>query len=602
MEAVVKLNRKLGVGSRGVVYEGFDHARGHFVAIKELAYMEPSIADEEDTELEAILRELAYMREAQHPNLVQYYGARRSAIGIQIIMEYVSGGSLDYVLTRCGPVRETVARAYVRDVLEALHYLHTTMHVCHRDVKPANILITPDGRCKLADFGVAKHVGATTPTHHAPADSHRSAEAANESPAAASRHSRGGRRGYLQTAVGTPWYMAPEVINGGVEEEEDEEEEEDAEDASDGGDDEDDVGGGGSRCSCSDDWTTGGLPHTPPRQPLYSSSSYYNPLKHIVKRGRLGARSVGYTTSADIWSVGVTVFEMIAGTKPFGADLSNPSAVLFRIANCAASPPRLPADVHVSAELQNFLELCFVYDKDLRATAAELLGHPWLRQACRGGSAARSAAEAPLPAAPAPAQPLATAGHGHERRSVRAGERKRESQSEPTPVARRTVFDGVQLLDAIDLPAYPAHTAASSPASSAVADGDARGDGGPRAPTTTTTSPGRAHQRQSQPPSQALHRLSCSGIHPGGGGSVPRSSASGGTPLPSPVSVTEQAEASSRYAAARLRIGHTRTPSATTAATATAAATAATAATATHSGSGGFWTSRGEFIDLLSHP
>ena len=117
MESVVKLNRKLGVGGRGVVYEGFDHAKGRFVAVKEIAYMETSMVGEEDTALQEILSELACMREAQHPNLVQYYGARRSAVGVQIIMEYVSGGSLDYVLTRCGPLHEAVARAYTRPFL-----------------------------------------------------------------------------------------------------------------------------------------------------------------------------------------------------------------------------------------------------------------------------------------------------------------------------------------------------------------------------------------------------------------------------------------------------------------------------------------------------
>ncbi|CAJ1027796.1 putative Protein tyrosine kinase/Protein kinase domain containing protein [Leishmania utingensis] len=568
MEAVVKLNRKLGVGGRGVVYEGFDHARGHFVAIKELAYMEPSVADEEDTELAAILTELAYMREAQHPNLVEYYGARRSPIGIQIIMEYVSGGSLDYVLKRCGPVRETVARAYTRDVLEALHYLHKTMHVCHRDVKPANILITPDGRCKLADFGVAKYVEVMTPTHSAQAA--RDSQGVGKAEGSTSpRHRNDERQCYLQTAVGTPWYMAPEVINGGVEDDDDEDAALDDAYAL-------TVGGNASNGSSSEDWTSSGLAHTASHPltstpPLYSSSNYYNPLKRIVKKGRLGARSVGYTTSADIWSVGVTVYEMVTGTKPFGADLSNPSAVLFRIANCAASPPQLPAGVHVSVELHNFLDLCFVYDKDLRATAAELLGHPWLQPARKGSNRGGVSASG----AKQPHRVLSNAENlSHSDMRVDECEPVQRHQQ---PATRRTVFDGVPLLDAIDLPAYPAMTAASSLVSSAATECGAGGEGVYPPPTSSS---GCAQH--------SLHRLSCSSV-PRGSPSILMS------PPPSSVSIAEQAEASSRYAAVRQRIGHTR-------ATNSARTAVSAAAPDAQSSAGILLSTYGEFVDLLTRP
>ncbi|KAG5477074.1 hypothetical protein LSCM1_05415 [Leishmania martiniquensis] len=568
MDAVVKLNRKLGAGSRGVVYEGFDHASGHFVAIKELTYVEPSVAAEEDTELASILSELACMREAKHPNLVKYCGARRSAMGIQIVMEYVSGGSLDYVLKRCGPVRETVARAYTRDVLEALHYLHRTMRVCHRDVKPANVLITSDGRCKLADFGVAKRFGAPSPRHSAHAASCRQSTAEAEEDTS-QRHGDDGRQGYLQTAVGTPWYMAPEVINGGVDDEDEDTALDDANALASGGE----FAGNGSS---GEGWTGSGAVHTTPHSstsppPLYSTSHYYNPLKKIVKEGRLGVRSVGYTTSADIWSVGVTVYEMVSGTKPFGADLSNPSAVLFRIANCAASPPQLPAEMHFSSELQNFLDLCFVYDKDLRATASELLGHPWLRSLHKGdGSVSASAVEQQ----PRRLSHAITLSKGD--MCVDEGVPKKRLQQ---PTVRPTVFDGVPLLDTIDLPAYPASAVASSLAVSST-EGGGSGEGARRA---SASPPGCAPQ--------SAHRLSCSSMH-ASGSSVPRSSPSIMSLPPLSVSAAEQAEASSRYATARQRIGRTR-------AAHSANATASAAPPAMQSSSSGLWSTSGEFVDIL---
>ncbi|KPA79718.1 putative protein kinase [Leptomonas pyrrhocoris] len=589
MESVVKLNRKLGVGGCGIVYEGFDHAKGQFVAVKELPYMEPSLAGGEDTELAEILRELACMREGRHPNLVQYYGARRSAVGVQIIMEYVSGGSLDYVLTRCGPLRETVARAYTRDVLEALRYLHEVMHVCHRDVKPANILITPEGRCKLADFGVAKHVEETPPRHP---------------PLSNSAGEREGREGRLQTAVGTPWYMAPEVINGGVEDDDEEGDSVGEEDAkSDGrgeGNAADNVGTAKQYAEPSpmesslEDWSNA-MPAFPSAStpgpdppPLYSSTPYYNPLKRIIRKGRLARGSVGYTTRADIWSVGVTVYEMVTGTRPFGADLHNPSAVLFRIANCATAPPRLPPGLHVSPTLQSFLDLCFVYDKDLRATARELLGHPWLRDASPAAGTAResiahrlSDSDSLRATTPAPAGQHVDSG----------APPPPQQQQQPQLSVRRSVFDGVPLLDAMDLPAYSTAARAPSPSprenskskSYNTYNSGSNGEAGSAA--------GGQHSRP------GMHRLSSAGIRH--------------TFLPSPtstveaslVSPEEQEEAYSRYAAARQRIGHARS-----------SAPRAPAVQPPHGnsdsaggrdggrGGGGIQTKYGAFVDLLSYP
>lgn len=576
MESVVKLNRKLGVGGRGVVYEGFDHAKGRFVAVKEIAYMETSMVGEEDTALQEILSELACMREAQHPNLVQYYGARRSAVGVQIIMEYVSGGSLDYVLTRCGPLHEAVARAYTRDVLEALRYLHEVLHVCHRDVKPANILITPDGRCKLADFGVAKRVEETTPT---------------------SSPSCGAREGYLRTAVGTPWYMAPEVINGGVDDDDD-------------GDDANVCAGGGTAAAekahvqpaCVEGsfgdrsnaeqtpcHNADSLASSPP--PLYASTSYYNPLKHIIRKGRLGRGSIGYTTRADIWSVGVTVYEMITGTRPFGADLHTPSAVMFHIANCATAPPQLPPELQVSPTLQSFLDLCFVYDKDLRATASELLGHPWLRDSASDAAAA-AGRQPPLrrlsdsnacgkdstsshahsstdrdPSRPPPTPPPASS------LSVRQSQQQHPS-----------VFDGVPLLDAMDLPAYPsaAHTVATTQDSSS----------GSSSKNSAKETGGGAAVVGYQPARSSGTRLSNAGLYPHS--FLPPSPASTTVAEASFVSPAEQAEASARYAAARQRIGHTRSSAPCT--------PAVQPSSGSSSSSGGLQTKYGAFVDVLSHP
>ncbi|RNF12663.1 putative protein kinase [Trypanosoma rangeli] len=313
MEHVRKTNKKLGVGARGVVYEGYDAESGRFVAVKEIPFFDGGgvgtgdDAAEEDPvlaeERRAIVREITLMERFEHPNLVTYYGARRSAVGVQIIMEFINGGSLDALIRRQGSLRESVVRSYTHDILEGLAYLHDTARVCHRDVKPANVLITADGRCKLTDFGVSKLLDDTSS---------------------------------MRTTVGTPWYMAPEVVGG------------DADDAidEDAGESQGDI-----RSGCS---------------------------KADVKK-------LGYTTSADIWSLGVTVFEMISGKKPFGGEMRNPAAVLFAIAAANGTPPRLPDNCEASASLRAFLDLCFVRDARLRPKAKELLSHQWFGEVSGGG-------------------------------------------------------------------------------------------------------------------------------------------------------------------------------------------------------------------------
>ncbi|KPI89997.1 putative protein kinase [Leptomonas seymouri] len=598
MDSVVKLNRKLGVGGRGVVYEGFDHAKGQFVAIKEMAYMESSMAGEENTEMAEILSELACMREARHPNLVEYYGARRSAVGVQIIMEYVSGGSLDYVLTRCGPLREAVARTYTRDVLEALRYLHEVMRVCHRDVKPANILISPEGRCKLADFGVAKHMEEPPCPHGAPQNPQQQSRSSEERDRR--RGNFGVREGYLQTAVGTPWYMAPEVINGGVE---DEDEDDDAveEDAERGYVEKRNFEGyaavgseGADACadreghvwpshegSSLEDWSnvgpTSSTVNSPAASPppLYSSASYYNPLKRIIRKGRLARGPVGYTTSADIWSVGVTVYEMITGTRPFGADLKNPSAVMFRIANCATAPPRLPPDLHVSPTLQSFLDLCFVYDKELRATARELLEHPWLRGTSTEPGTAREHASHKLSGSNRSVRETSSApARQHTEKSTHSPPQQLQQLTE-----RHSVFDGVQLLDAMDLPPYPPASLASLSTTQSNSNSNDNIHSGKETNSTAGGSRSR-HSTQRQLGTATRHLL----LSP----NTPTVEAS-------LISPAEQAEASSRYAAARQRIGHARS-------SAPRAPTSSSGSAVVGSGVGGIRTKYGAYVELLPYP
>ncbi|KAE8710788.1 Mitogen-activated protein kinase kinase kinase YODA [Hibiscus syriacus] len=93
----------------------------------------------------------------QHPNIVQYYGYETVDDKLYIYLEYVSGGSIYKLLQEYGPFGESAIRNYTQQILSGLAYLHAKNTV-HRDIKGANILVDPNGRVKLADFGMAKHI------------------------------------------------------------------------------------------------------------------------------------------------------------------------------------------------------------------------------------------------------------------------------------------------------------------------------------------------------------------------------------------------------------------------------------------------------------
>ena len=98
-----------------------------------------------------------------HPRVVHIYGWGQDGLRQFIAMEYVGGGTLRERLQRDGPLPEADALAVAAEVADALAYAHRR-HVVHRDIKPHNILLTEDGHVKVADFGIALTLDATSLT------------------------------------------------------------------------------------------------------------------------------------------------------------------------------------------------------------------------------------------------------------------------------------------------------------------------------------------------------------------------------------------------------------------------------------------------------
>lgn len=94
------------------------------------------------------------MKMLRHRNIVEFYGSECDHQHLFIFMEYVSERSLSGLVTDYGPLEEATVKIYLRQLLEAMAYLHLKNFV-HRDIKASNVLIGSDGQIKLADFGCA---------------------------------------------------------------------------------------------------------------------------------------------------------------------------------------------------------------------------------------------------------------------------------------------------------------------------------------------------------------------------------------------------------------------------------------------------------------
>lgn len=150
--------RLLGSGGMGTVYEARDPVLERRVAVKVLAA---------DLARQAELRE-RFLREAQaagrlrHPNIVQVYDVGESNGRLFLAMEFVAGSDLERIIQDV-PLSIEWKLDLLRQVCEGLGHAHKH-GVIHRDVKPANIRVTPTGDVKIMDFGIAHLQSATSLT------------------------------------------------------------------------------------------------------------------------------------------------------------------------------------------------------------------------------------------------------------------------------------------------------------------------------------------------------------------------------------------------------------------------------------------------------
>ena len=150
---------EIGRGGYSVVYRARDRRIGSDVAIK-LLVPPPAAAR---LARERLRREVQAVRQITHPNIVQVYDVSEDGPWGFVVMEYVAGPDLSVRVRDRGPLDATSVALLGREVADALAVAHRR-GILHRDVKPQNILLAPDGRARLTDFGSARLAGMVTLT------------------------------------------------------------------------------------------------------------------------------------------------------------------------------------------------------------------------------------------------------------------------------------------------------------------------------------------------------------------------------------------------------------------------------------------------------
>jgi serine/threonine protein kinase len=178
-----RLVGRIGRGAMGVVWRAHDERLDRTVAVKLLSFDLAFSGTEGDQAEERVMREARIAAKLQHPNAVAIHDVVEHEGHPCLVMEYLPSQSLSEVVAERGALPADEAAQIGAQIASALAAAHEA-GIVHRDVKPDNVLIAPDGTVKITDFGISRTIGDATMTG-------------------------------VGVIPGTPAFLAPEVAGGG---------------------------------------------------------------------------------------------------------------------------------------------------------------------------------------------------------------------------------------------------------------------------------------------------------------------------------------------------------------------------------------------------
>ncbi|KAL6574297.1 hypothetical protein OROHE_001201 [Orobanche hederae] len=284
-------------GAYGKVFLARKRITGDLFAIKVLKKLDML----RKNDIDRILAERNILITVRNPFVVRFFYSFTSTDNLYLVMEYLNGGDLYSLLKKLGCLEEAVACTYIAELVLALEYLHS-LGIVHRDLKPDNILVAQDGHIKLTDFGLSK-IGLMNCTTELSTQETQT----NDIPDIHGQLNADKVNGQ-HSAVGTPDYLAPEILLGTE----------------------------------------------------HVKLGKHDALDCLQKRLDT---PVGY--AADWWSVGIILFELISGTPPFNAD--HPENIFDNILNRKIPWPAVPDEM--SCEAQDLIDRLLVHNPDERLGA-----------------------------------------------------------------------------------------------------------------------------------------------------------------------------------------------------------------------------------------
>lgn len=146
---------EIGHGGMSVVYLAMDTHLNKQWAVKEIKKRGKAKTDE--IVVNSLLAEANLMKRLDHPALPRIVDIIDNGVTIYVVMDYIEGESLDKILSEFGAQPEELVIGWAKQLCDALSYLHSQKPpIIYRDMKPANVMLKPEGNIKIIDFGIAR--------------------------------------------------------------------------------------------------------------------------------------------------------------------------------------------------------------------------------------------------------------------------------------------------------------------------------------------------------------------------------------------------------------------------------------------------------------